>query len=313
MRNTAMIFTLIPETLVRVICKYRGQQPDGRGKIAVMRHALRLIACLAIVVLSAHVAAAQPGTVKGRLTYGDKVYNLQHVYAWQPPLQDEELWIYLTDQPLPPAAAQDGSLPEELARNNRFGGIKLIVHPVEPRLGDMKGVVYAPRDGRFSLDKFNFGPDWQALTITKRRVTGKARTKWMSWTLEAEFNAPVEGSTGTVRRITGAEAQRSPQAEVFIAFEQALVEQGLDAAGAYMTPARLADTRARIKQNGEASFREFLEKRRVSKPRGEARRKQIWRVDIDGDYAEVGAQTGPNIEDTAVLVSTKDGWKVAEW
>lgn len=34
---------------------------------------------------------------------------------------------------------------------------------------------------------------------------------------------------------------------------------------------------------------------------------------IDGDYAEVGAQTGPNIEDTAVLVSTKDGWKVAEW
>jgi len=279
----------------------------------VARHALTLIACFGIVLLSAHAAAAQPGTVKGRLTYGDKVYTLQHVYAWQPPLQNEELWIYLTDQPLPPAAAQHGSLPEQLSRDKRFGGIKLIVHPLKPRLDDIKGVVYAPRDDRFSLDKFNFGPDWQALTIANRRVTGKARTKWMNWTLEADFSAPVEGSTGTVRRITGAEAQRSPQAEVFIAFEQALVEKGLDVAGTYMTPEKLADTRARIKRLGEASFTEFLAQRRASKPRGDARRKQIWRVDIDGDYAEVGAKTGPDIEDTAVLVRTKDGWKVAEW
>jgi hypothetical protein len=263
--------------------------------------------------MSAHVAAAEPGTVTGRLTYDGKVYDLQHVYAWQPPLQTDELWIYLTDQPLPPTAAQHGALPEELARDKRFGGIKLIVHPVKPRLDDMRGVVYAPRDDRFSLDKFNFGPDWQVLTISKRRVTGKAKTKWMSWTLEAEFSAPVEGSTGTVRRITGAEAQRSPQAEVFIAFEKALVGQGLDAAGAYMTSARLADTRARIQRSGEASFKEFLDQRRANKPRGEARRKQIWRVDIDGNYAEVGAQTGPDIEDTAVLVRTKDGWKIAEW
>ena len=128
-----------------------------------------------------------------------------------------------------------------------------------------------------------------------------------------EFDAPVEGSTGTVRRITGAEAQRSSQAEVFIAFEKALVEQGLDAAGAYMTPERLADMRARIKRGGEASFRDFLEQWRASKPTGEARRKQIWRVDVDGDYAEVGAQTGLNTEDTAVLVNIKGGWKIAEW
>jgi len=308
-----MTYFLVPGTFPQIIVGHDSRRSNVREKIAVMRHALRLIGCLVIALLSAPAAAAEPGTVKGRLTYDGKVYTLRHVYAWQPPLQDEELWIYLTDQPLSPAAAQHGSLPEQLARDKRFGGIKLIVHPVKPRLGDMKGVVYAPRDDVFSLEKFNFGPDWQALTISGRRVTGKARTQWMSWTLEAEFSAPVEGSTGTVRRITGAEAQRSPQADVFIAFEKALVEEGLDAAGAYMMPEILAGMRAWAKEQGAASFKEFRAKRRASKPLGEARRKQISRIDIDGDYAEVGARTGPDTVDIAVLFKSRDGWKIEKW
>lgn len=83
-----------------------------------------------------------------------------------------------------------------LARDKRSGGIKLIVHPVKPRLDDIRGVVYAPRDDGLSLDEFNFGPSWQALTIDERRVAGKARTRWMNWSLDAEFSAPVTGATG---------------------------------------------------------------------------------------------------------------------
>lgn len=283
------------------------------GFLLWMRRWARLLAYLWLAAMPAYAVAIDPGTVKGRLTYDGKVYDLKHVYAWQPPLQTSELWIYLTDQSLPPEAARHGSLPEELARDGRFGGIKLIIHPGKPRLDDIRGVVYAPRDDRFSLDKFNFGPSWQALTVANRRVSGKANTKWMSWTLEVEFSAPVFGSTGTVRTLKDAEAQRSPQADAFVAFEQAIIEQGLDAAGAYMTPEKLAEMRARMKRLGEASFKEFQVRQRASKPRGEARRKQIWRVDIDGDHAEVGARTGPDTEDSAVLIKIRDAWKVAEW
>lgn len=273
------------------------------------------LAWLTIVLLAAPARAADPGTVKGTLTYDGKVYELHHVFVWQPPLQDQELWIYLTDRPLPQTAATalDGEELEDLARGDKFGGIKLIVDPVKPDLDDIRGVVYAPRDGLFSLDQFNFGPSWQALAIEGRKVAGKANTKWMQWTLDAEFSAAIEGSTGKVEIIKDAAARTTPQADVFVAFEQALIEHGIDAAGPFMTAERLAAMRATMARLGEASFREFQEKRRATRPLGEARRQQIERVDVDGDFAEIGARIGPDSLDTALLIKTKDGWKIAEW
>lgn len=252
-------------------------------------------------------------TVAGSLRYDDRVYVLQHVYAWQPPLQNEELWIYLTDQPLPAAAAEDPLLAEQLARENRFGGVKLIVNPARPRLDDIRGVVYAPHTDGYSIDQFNFGPSWQALTIADRRVAGRLRTEWMSWALQADFTAPVLGSSGTVRTVTGVAAQHSPQAEVFIAFEQALLDSGIEVAGLYLTPAKLADMRARLDRLGEAAFREFQIRQRVSTAQGEARRQQIERVDSDGDHARLNARSGPDSVHTAVLVRIADEWRIAEW
>ncbi len=285
------------------------------GVASVLRWRLpgRLLACLASLLLSAPLFAEQPGTVSGRLSYDGKVYVLRHVYAWQPPLQDDEMWIYLTDEALPPAAAQDPVLPEQLARDRRFAGVKLIVSPAKPCLDDIRGVVYAPRADGFSLDRFNFGPSWQALRIKDHRVSGKARTAWMSWTLDAEFAAPVEGSTGSVRTITGMAAQDSPQAAVFVAFEQALVDHGLDAAGAYLTTAKLADLRGRVERFGEASFTAFRKAQRARTAPGEARRRQIERVNVDGDHAEVVARSGPDSVHTALLIKITGEWKIAEW
>jgi len=281
--------------------------------MGVYRQAIPACACIALALLAVNAAAIDPGTVKGRLTYEGKAYVLRHVYAWQPPLQAGELWIYLTDNPLPPLAAQHDSRPEELAREKRFGGAKLIIRPLKPRLEDMKGVIYAHREDGYSVDKFNFGPGWQSLIVGERRVAGKIRSQWMNWTLEAEFSAPVSGSTGAVRTIIGAEARNSPQARVFVAFEQALGEKGLDAAGVYLTPEKLAEMRATIKRVGAATFQEFQERRRASTPQGEARRKQVERVDIDGDYARLRAGTGLDNLHTALFVKTMDGWKIAEW
>ncbi len=270
-------------------------------------------ACIILGLLSGNAAAIDPGTVKGRLTYEGRVYALQHVYAWQPPLQVDELWIYVTDNPLPAAAAQHDSMPEELAREKRFGGAKLIIRPLKPRLEDMKGVIYAPREDGYSVDKFILAPSWQRLIVGDKRVVGKVQSQWMNWTLDVEFSAPVFGSTGAVRTIIGAEARNSPQAGVFVAFEQTLVEKGLDAAGVYLTPEKLAEMRARIRRAGAVGFDEFQARRRASTPLGEARRKQVERVDIDGDYARLRAGTGLHNLHTALLLRTKDGWKIAEW
>ena len=296
------------------LCRFTVTGKDADAVVIPSRYAsLAAGLSLLLAVLSAAAAPADPATVKGRFTYGGKVYVLQHVYAWQPPFQGEELWIYVTDNPLPPAAAQHDSLPEQLAREKRFGGVKLIVRPVQPRREDMKGVVYAPREDGYSVDTFNFGPTWQRLTVENQRVAGKIASKWMNWTLDVEFSAPVLGSTGKVQTIAGAKAQGSAQADVFLAFEQALVERGLDAAAAYMTPEMLGEMRAKMQRLGAASFKEFQAKRRASTPVGEARRKQIEWIDFDGDYARLGAGAAPDKMEIAILARTKDGWKIAEW
>lgn len=305
--------SVLPETPAITTGRGGRQAAAGGRPRLTLRSVGRLVACLATLSLSAPLLAGESGTVVGRLSYDDQIYVLRHIYAWQPPLQNEELWIYLTDVPLPPEVAQDEGRPEQLARDGRLAGIKLIVDPVKPRLDDIRGVVYAPRADGYSLDSFNFGPSWQALSVANRQVVGKARTAWMSWTLDAEFSAPLEGTTGSLRTIIGAAAQHTPQADVFIAFEQALVDGGLDAAGAYLTTAKLADMRARLERLGEASFRDFQMRQRASMPTGEARRRQIERVDIDGDDARVVARNAPDRVHTALLVKIADEWKIAEW
>ena len=110
--------------------------------------------------------------------------------------------------------------------------------------------------------------------------------------------------------LTGAQAQKSPQAEVFLAYEKALLWQGIDAAGAYMTPKRLAEMKEMFKK---FSFEEFQTETRKRRAQGEARRRQIENLVVDGDYAELKVINGPNDVDTMRLVKTKDGWKIATY
>jgi len=116
---------------------------------------------------------------------------------------------------------------------------------------------------------------------------------------------------GHAQTLTGAQAQKSPQAEVFLAFEKALLEGGIDAASPHMTPKKLAEMKSELKQYGEAAFKQFVEQKR-SGPQGEARRKLIDKVAVKGEYAELDVRDRPS--DVAVsavfLARTKDGWKV---
>lgn len=91
---------------------------------------------------------------------------------------------------------------------------------------------------------------------------------------------------------------------------KALLWQGIDAAGAYMTPERLADMKAQIKQFGAEGFKQMQIEKRKSTLQGEARRKQIEKVEVKDNHAVLEARNGPNDVDLAPLTKTKDGWKV---
>jgi hypothetical protein len=117
---------------------------------------------------------------------------------------------------------------------------------------------------------------------------------------------------GHAQTLTGAQAQKSPQAEVFLAYEKALLWEGIDAAGAHMTAERLAGMQDMIKQSGADGFKQMQAERRKSTAQGEARRKQIEKVVVDGDKAVLEARDGPNSVDVARLAKTKDGWKIAK-
>ena len=109
--------------------------------------------------------------------------------------------------------------------------------------------------------------------------------------------------------LTGAQAQKSPQAEAFLAYEKALIAGGLDGARPHMTPEKVADLQSMVQAFGDEGFKQFLEKMRAG-AQGEARRKQIEKVDVKGDYAVLEARDSPNAVTVQHLVRTKDGWKV---
>ena len=161
-----------------------------------------LTVCLGIFlgVLSVNAAAIDPGTVEGQLTQGGKVYTLKHVYAWQQPGQAKEMWIYVTDVELPAAAAMHRFKPEELAREGRLRGVKLVINPTRPDLELIDGVRYEPNSLAWSFS----GRDWQRLLVADKRVVGKLQYADNlgsdPWSLDVEFSAPVSGS-GTLEHI----------------------------------------------------------------------------------------------------------------
>jgi hypothetical protein len=109
--------------------------------------------------------------------------------------------------------------------------------------------------------------------------------------------------------LTGAQAQKSPQAEAFLAYEKGLIAGGMDGARPYMTPEKAQDLQSMVKAFGEEGFKQFRDKMRAG-AQGEARRKQIEKVEVKGDYAVLEARDSPNVVTEQHLVKTKDGWKV---
>ncbi|MCM8613000.1 hypothetical protein [Accumulibacter sp.] len=109
--------------------------------------------------------------------------------------------------------------------------------------------------------------------------------------------------------LSGAQAQKSPPADAFLAYEKALLAGGLEGARPYMTPAKFDELEGMRKSFGEDGFRQFLDRLRGG-AQGAARRKQIEKVEVKGEQAMLEARDGPNVLTVQFLARTSEGWKV---
>jgi len=119
-------------------------------------------------------------------------------------------------------------------------------------------------------------------------------------------------NAAALETLTGAKAQKSPQAAVFLAYEKALIWDGIEATATYTTAERLENMKSQLKQFGDDGFKQMQAERRKSTPQGEARRKQIEKVVVDGNKAVLTARDNPNVVEEAPLEMTKEGWKIAK-
>ena len=118
--------------------------------------------------------------------------------------------------------------------------------------------------------------------------------------------------TGATQTLKGAAAQKSPQADVFIAYENALIDGGLEAAAKHAAPAKVQENQEMVKAFGIEGFKQMQAAKRAARVPAAERRKQIQKVEITGDYAYLEAETEQKgVPDVAGFAKTADGWKVA--
>ena len=209
---------------------------------------------------------------------------------------------------MPAAAAKDLLKPGELAREGRFRGVRFLINPTNTDLTKLEAYIYAEEGGTVTGSGVSL---WQHLRVGDKRVVGKVKYDDSDWSLDAEFSAPVFGSSGNMQTLTGTQAQKSPQAEVFLAYEKAFYSQETGAASAYMTPERLDVLTDYIKQRGAEAVKKELDALGKVVPQGEARRKQIEKLVVDGDHALLKVRSKPTWVEEFRLAKIKDGWKIA--
>ena len=116
----------------------------------------------------------------------------------------------------------------------------------------------------------------------------------------------------SAQTLIGAAAQKSAQADVFIAYENALIDGGLDAAAKHAAPSKVNENQEMLKAFGAPGFEQMRVEKKKARLPPEERRLQIKKVEVKGDYAYIEAETErKGVLDVAGFEKTADGWKVA--
>ena len=116
----------------------------------------------------------------------------------------------------------------------------------------------------------------------------------------------------SAQTLSGAAAQKSPQADVFLLYENALIDGGLDAAAKHAAPSKVKENQEMLKAFGRHGFEQMRAEKRKARLPPEQRRQQIRKVEVTGDYAYLEAESErKGVLDVAGFEKTADGWKVA--
>jgi hypothetical protein len=116
----------------------------------------------------------------------------------------------------------------------------------------------------------------------------------------------------SAQTLTGAAAQKSAQADVFLLYENALIDGGLDAAAKHAAPSKVKENQDMLKAFGAAGFEQMRAAKRKARLPPEQRRRQISKVEVSGDYASLEAESErKGVLDVAGFEKTAEGWKVA--
>jgi len=116
----------------------------------------------------------------------------------------------------------------------------------------------------------------------------------------------------SAQTLTGAAAQKSVQADVFIAYENALIDGGLDAVAKHAAPSKVKENQEMLKAFGAPGFEQMRAEKKKARLAPEQRRQQIKKVEVKGDYAYLEAESErKGVLDVAGFEKTAEGWKVA--
>ena len=119
-------------------------------------------------------------------------------------------------------------------------------------------------------------------------------------------------SAAKAQTLTGAAAQKSPQADVFLLYENALIDGGLEAAANHAAPSKVKENQDMLKAFGADGFRQMQAAKKAGRLPEAERRKQIRKVEVKGGYAYLEAESErKGVLDVAGFEKTAEGWKVA--
>lgn len=247
------------------------------------------------------------GTATGRVYVGDRSYELRHACAYAPP-GGEELWVYLTDEPLSEDQVMDRFGVHQAAREDRVHGVKLLLDPTDPDPKELHAVLLMPPETEdaslTSISASGSTSRFERLSLPPAAIAGQVRYGQKAifdsppYGFEAEFQIAGGASGSPVERVelTGAAAQTSPQAEAFLAGEEAMLAGDFDAAARYMESGRIDAMRRFKEQAAPGEFEAMLDQQRQRTPQGDERRKQISQVVVEGDEAVLSTTTGERVQ-----------------
>jgi hypothetical protein len=119
-------------------------------------------------------------------------------------------------------------------------------------------------------------------------------------------------AAATAQTLAGAAAQKSPQADVFLLYENALIDGGLEAAANHAAPSKVKENQDMLKAFGADGFRQMQAAKKAARLPEAERRKQIRKVEVKGGYAYLEAESErKGVLDVAGFEKTAEGWKVA--